>query len=145
MMNLTYYLPEILLGGLAATALIWGILFVRSLLLNSKGKTACRHCKGIASKTSEHPYLFLLPISFGVKYEDPEHYLISHMEPILSKSQIPSGRRACWVTVYCCPKCGSRQVEVTDFLQVRGEECLEGTYIFSYEPFQPLIERWKTL
>ena len=144
-MNLTYYLPEILFGVLVAAALIWGILLIRSLYLNSKGKATCRHCKGVASKTSEQPYLFLLPISFGAKYEDAENYLLSHMKPIREKSQIPSGRRACWVTVYCCQKCNRKQVEITDFLQVRGNENLEGTYTFSYEPFEPFIQQWKSL
>ena len=144
-MSLTYYLPEILFGCLAIVAILWGIMFIWSIFLSSKGKCSCRHCKGIASKTSEPPYLFLLPISFGTKYEDSEHYLASHIQPISDKSQSPSGRRACWVQVYCCPKCNQKQVEITDFLQVRGEETVESTYIFDYETFQPFIERWKRL
>ncbi len=90
-MSLTYYLPEILFGCLAIVAILWGIMFIWSIFLSSKGKCSCRHCKGIASKTSEPPYLFLLPISFGTKYEDSEHYLASHIQPISDKSQIPSG------------------------------------------------------
>ena len=97
--ELTYYLPEIVFGVFALVAIIWGILFVRDMVRRSGGKATCTHCKGNASKLTSPPYLFLLPISFGTKYDNPESYLRSHMVPILRKDRIPTGRRACHVDV----------------------------------------------
>lgn len=144
-MNITYYLPELLLGGAVAAFLIWGIFFARDMFRYSRGGATCMHCQSVASKVTTPAYLFLLPVSFGAKYEDAQNYLLSHMKPILGKEEIPSGRRACHVEVYQCGKCGKKQVQVTDFLQVRGEESLEGTYIFPFEPFQQLLSRWEIL
>lgn len=144
-MDFTYYLPELLLGGAVAAFLIWGAFFARELFRHSRGGATCVHCQAAASKITTPPYLFLLPISFGAKYEDAQNYLLTHMKPILGKEEIPSGRRACHVEVCQCSKCGKKQVQVTDFLQVRGEETLEGTYHFPLEPFQPLLSRWDAL
>ena len=145
-MSLTYYLPEILFGCLAIVAILLGYhVYLEHLFLVPKANVLADIVKELPPKLLSLLYLFLLPISFGTKYEDSEHYLASHIQPISDKSQIPSGRRACWVQVYCCPKCNQKQVEITDFLQVRGEETVESTYIFDYETFQPFIERWKRL
>ncbi len=143
--ELTYYLPEILFGFFALVAVVWGILFIRDLIRHSGGKTTCTHCKGKASKLAAPQYLFLLPVSFGTKYDNPESYLRSHMAPILTKDQIPTGRRACHVDVYQCEQCGKKQVMITDFLQVRGEESLEATYVFAYENFESLLKRWEAV
>lgn len=143
--ELTYYLPEIMFGVFALVAIIWGILFVRDMVRRSGGKATCTHCKGNASKLTSPPYLFLLPISFGTKYDNPESYLRSHMVPILRKDRIPTGRRACHVDVYQCEKCGKKQVIITDFLQVRGDESVEGTYVYPYENFEPLLKRWEAI
>ena len=64
-MDFTYYLPEIIFSVILAVALIWGILFIREMVLHSKGKTTCIYCKHTTSKDSPKKYLFLLPISFG--------------------------------------------------------------------------------
>lgn len=142
-MALTYYLPEIILAVVVAAVLIWGVCFIREMVLHSKGKTTCVYCKHSTSKVSSKKYLFLLPISFGTTYEDAKHYLPSHLRPIMGTDQIPTGRRACWVELYTCSKCGKEQVAVTDFLLVRGTEDVKGTYQLPYEPFQNLIERWE--
>ena len=83
-MSLTYYLPEILFGCLAIVAILWGIMFIWSIFLSSKGKCSCRHCKGIASKTSEPPYYScsLFPLALSMK--TPSIILL----PIYSQSQI---------------------------------------------------------
>ena len=141
--DFSYYLPEILLAILVTIALGWVILVIRDLFRRSKGGITCLHCKGVSNKISRHPYLFLLPISFGDKYEHAASYLPSHMIPISRKEEIPTGRRACWVEVYSCPQCDTKQVLITDFLQVRGTEHLEGSYHLPYEPFYSLIEAWK--
>ena len=143
--DLIYYLPQIILGIVAAAVFIWVIFFIRELIRNSHGKSTCIHCKKAAEKVSPEPYLFLLPVSFGDKYEDAEQYLPSHMRPIMSTRQIPTGRMACRLEVYGCSHCGKRQVTVTDFLLVRGEEDIKRTYELPYEPFGPLIESWLAL
>lgn len=145
MEELSYYLPEIIFGVLALAAVIWGVLLIRDLIRHSGGKTTCMHCKAAASRMETPPYLFLLPVSFGAKYEDPEAYLLSRMQPILNKDQIPTGRRACHVEVYQCGKCAGKQVVITDFLQVRENESPEGTYVFAYETFAPLLRRWEAM
>ena len=130
-MDLTYYLPEIIFGLIVVVALIWGVCFVREMFLFSKGKTTCVYCKNTTFKDSPKKYLFLLPISFGTTYEDAEHYLPSHLMPIMGTDHIPTGRRACWVELYRCGRCGKEQVTVTDFLLVRGVEDVKGTYLLS--------------
>ena len=50
------------------------------------------------------------------------------MITILDNTQIPLGKRACWVTVYRCTQCEGRHAVVVDFLQVRGEEHVKGRY-----------------
>lgn len=144
-MDLTYYLPEIIFGLIVVVALIWGVCFVREMFLFSKGKTTCVYCKKTTFKDSPKKYLFLLPISFGTTYEDAEHYLPSHLMPIMGTDHIPTGRRACWVELYRCGRCGKEQVTVTDFLLVRGVEDVKGTYPLPYEPFQRLIDRWESM
>ncbi len=145
MSEFTYYLPVIIFGVLAAVAVIWGILFVREMSLRSHGKSACIHCKAAAEKLVTPDYLFLLPVSFGDKYEDAQRYLLSHMRPILYKNQIPSGRRACRLEIHQCSKCRRQQALITDFLQVRGEESVKSTYTFPLETFQSLIAQWEAI
>lgn len=144
-MDFTYYLPEILLALFAAAALIWGVGFIREMVLLSKGNSTCVHCKHTTSKVSPKKYLFLLPISFGTTYEDAEHYLPAHLRPIMGTDHIPTGKRACWVEAYACSRCGRQQVTVTDFLLVRGVEDVKGTYTLPYEPFEKLIDRWESM
>ena len=144
-MDITYYLPEIIFAVLAAAALIWAVCFMREMILLSRGKVTCVHCRHTTPKNSPKKYLVLLPISFGTTYEDAEHYLPSHLQPVMGIDQIPTGRRACWVELYSCGRCGREQVSVTDFLLVRGVEDVKKTYILPSEPFQKLIDRWETM
>ena len=142
-MNILDYLPEIIFAVLAAIGLIWAISFIRELLRHRKGEGTCISCKAVANKEEDQPpYLFLLPVFFGTEYADEERYLLSKMSPIRDKTMIPTGQRACRVEVQVCQVCGTRQVEITDFLQVRQEESVKSRYVFSYEPFAPLLESW---
>ncbi len=142
-MNPAYYLPEIIFVIALAVALIWGIFFVRDLGRTKKGESTCIYCKAAAAKISPYTYLFLIPVSFGETYENAEKYLLSHMKPIAGKEKIPTGMRACYVEVYNCSRCDKKHVVVKDFLQVRGEDYIKGTYEFAYEPFRPLLEAWE--
>lgn len=139
-MSLTYYLPEMMFVLLVIGALILAVCFFRDLFRGKNGESTCIYCKAAASKVSQQPFLFLLPVFFGEQYEDAENYLLSHMAPITGKEQIPGGRRACYVEVHSCSQCDKKQVVITDFLQVRGEDYIKGNYIFSYEKFRPLLE-----
>lgn len=139
-MSLTYYLPEIMFVLLVIGAVILAVCFFRDLSRGKKGESTCVYCKAAASKVSQQPYLFLLPVFFGEQYEDAENYLLSNMVPIMGKEQIPNGRRACYVEVHACSQCDKKQVVITDFLQVRGEDYIKGNYVFSYEKFRPLLE-----
>ena len=142
-MSLTAYLPEIIVAVVVIVVLAWLASFIKNLLREKKGQITCIHCKAAADKISHYPYLFLIPVTFGNHYSDPEKYLLKNMSPIMSKQQIPTGQRACKVDVFSCPRCNKLMVEITDFLQVRGEECSEEYHIFDHDPFRPLLESWE--
>ena len=144
-MDFIYYLPEILFGALALAAVIWAIALVRDLRRGNYGEAGCIHCRGTAVKEGYGPCLFLLPLHFGETYDNSEEYLRTHLRPIYSKDQIPTGMRACWLDVYRCRRCDKRQVQITDFLDVRGEENVKKCYNFSYETFRPLVEQWREM
>lgn len=135
------YLPEVIVLLSLAGAAWFLIGFLRAVADGLGNITRCIACKEKTAMETGYPRLFLLPISFGDTYEHPEAYLSANMIPIQSKDQIPSGKRACRVEVYRCPACGTRQVEITDFLLVRGEESMKGRYSFSYEPFARVFEK----
>ncbi|WP_455618775.1 hypothetical protein [Eisenbergiella sp.] len=144
-MGWIYYMPEILFV-IAAIIAVFGIIsLVRSLSADKEGKILCRKCQAPAVKSASHAYLFLIPASFDQEYEDAEGYLSRNMKPIAGKDQIPTGRRACWLEVFTCTKCDERQVRIRDFLQVRGEEYLKGTYILPYASFRSLTEQWEEM
>lgn len=145
MSSLTYYIPIIVVAVVIA-AVVWFLFtFIRNLIREKNGETTCLKCKAAAPKTTRYPYLFLIPVSFGDTYSDAENYLRSHMRPIMDKGQIPTGQRACKVEVFDCPRCNNRQVEITDFLQVRGTESAKAYYEFAYESFRPLLEAWENM
>ena len=141
-----YYLPELLVVLAVLAAAVWGFFFLRSIRRDKQGKSTCPACKGIAEKDARYnePYLFALPLSIGDMYESAERYLPSHMIPILDKTQIPLGKRACWVTVYRCTQCEGRHAVVVDFLQVRGEEHVKGRNDMDLELLRPLLEQVET-
>lgn len=143
-MSFTYYLPTIIFAAVVIAALVWAILIGRDVIRAGKGDATCMYCKAAAAKISKREYLYLIPAFFGDKYDNEESYLRSNMQPIMSKSQIPSGQRACRVEVYICSKCDKKQVGITDFLQVREEEYIKGGYVFAYESFRHLIEDWES-
>lgn len=141
-MNPMYYLPEIIVVIVIGVALIWGFFLIRELLRVRRNASTCMYCKADAVKDSGHIYWFLLPISFGDTYDEEEKFLISNMRPIMGKDQIPTGQRACKAEVFHCTRCNKRQVDIEDFLQVRGEEYPKGHYTFAYEHFKHLLESW---
>lgn len=123
--------------------LVVTILNARARLREKRGESVCIFCKALASRISQKPYLFLIPVFFGEFYEDEENYLRTHMKPIGGTEQIPTGMRACYVEVYHCPRCDKRHVVVKDFLRVRGEDYTKRVYRFPYESFRPLLDGWE--
>ncbi|MCM1156289.1 MAG: hypothetical protein NC314_05435 [Roseburia sp.] len=142
-MSLTDYLPAIIIVIVAIAVIAFVFSFVKNLIREKKGQITCPHCKAAAEKISHYPYLFLLPVSFGDHYAEPEKYLLRNMYPIRSKEQIPTGRRACKAAVFSCSRCNKQLVEITDFLQVRGEEYPKEYHTFDHDPFRPLLEAWE--
>lgn len=144
-MDQFYYLPYLILAAVIGIVLILGFLFIREFLRIKRGETTCMYCKAAASKASKHSYLFLIPIHFGDTYGDAENYLRTHMRPIMENKQIPTGQRACRIELYSCSRCNKKQVNITDFLQVRGADYTKGSYVFAYEPFRHLLEEWDNM
>lgn len=137
-MAFIYYLPEIIFLTCAAAAVIAVVRALPSIFGILKGKEQCPKCRAATVREDVPARLFLLPVSFGDTYENAEDYLLSHMVPIQSKEAIPTGRRACRMELYRCPKCDARWVKITDFLQVRDTEDIKGFYTFPYEHFSGL-------
>lgn len=142
-MSPVYYLPMIICVAALAAVFVFVVSFIRGQFREKKGESTCIYCKGAASKVSRYPYLFLIPVSFGEIYEEPEKYLLSHMRPIAGREQIPTGMRACYAEVYSCTGCDKKHVVIRDFLLVRGEDYIKNIYEFAYEPFRPLLEAWE--
>lgn len=143
--GLSYYIPAAAVTVAAVAAVCWIAVFIRNIIREKRGQTTCMKCKAAALKITAYPYLFLIPVLFGDVYNNAEEYLRTHMTPVLSKQQIPTGQRACMAAVFECPRCGCKQVEITDFLQVRGESYAKGHYKFAYEAFAPLLEDWERM
>lgn len=132
-----------ILAVVLVVGVIVGILTAKERRLSRRGESVCIYCKTAAPRISQNTYLFLIPVFFGDVYQDAEKYLLSHMKPIGSTEQIPTGMRACYVEVYQCPQCGRRHVVVKDFLRVRSEDSIKQIYQFSYESFRPMLDAWE--
>lgn len=136
------YIIGIITAFIAVVVIYVIFCVARHSTREKRGQSTCMKCKAAADRASQYRYLFLLPISFGDTYSDAENYLRNHMRPIMNKNQIPSGQRACWIDIFECSRCGTKQVDITDFLQVRGEEYAKAYHKFAYESFRPLIDAW---
>ncbi len=143
MAGLSYYLPVIIIAVVVVAAIVMGRSVIRDYLRVKKNGSTCMYCKGEAARALPRNYLFLLPVSFGDTYENAENYLLTHMVPIMSREQIPSGRRACKAEVHSCSKCGKKQIIIEDFLLVRGEDYMKEYYVFAYEKFRSLLDAWE--
>lgn len=142
---MNFYIPAFI-AIVVVIVIIWvAFALIRGAIREKRGQSTCIKCKAAASKITQYPYLFLLPLSFGDTYSDAENYLRAHMTPIMDRRQIPTGKRACKVDVYECPRCNTRQAEITDFLLVRGADCNEGHYKFSYDSFRSVLEAWENM
>lgn len=59
--------------------------------------------------------------------------------PIQREEEIPTARRACRIWRLRCPMCGAQYMFVRDFLRVRQDETLEGTYLYEYQELAGLL------
>lgn len=97
----------------------------------------CNQCKTMMN--DEFVRLYLLPCRFDEQHEECAEYYLNNAYPINHVSEIPTGQRACRITVMVCPKCGFRKVNVTDFLKVRDQELLKSGDMYDLETFQGFL------
>ena len=89
----------------------------------------CKACKKRMEQMGP-PRLFLLPVYSDGRYSASADYFKEHCVPIQRVEEIPTARRACRVWLLRCPVCGEEKLLVQDFLRVRAEEVLEGSYLY---------------
>ena len=109
---------------------------ISRLILKGSEKSTYR-CKLCREKMAEtHSFLYLIPAKIDDVHEESAQYYIKNATPIQSTEQIPTGNRACYISVLQCQTCGYREVSVVDFLKVRDKEIIKGGDIYSYEDFK---------
>lgn len=97
----------------------------------------CKLCKEKMAET--HSYLYLIPARIDDVHEESSAYYLKNATPIQSQEQIPTGNRACYITVFQCQTCGYRDVSVVDFLKVRDKEIIKGGDVYSYKEFKDFL------
>lgn len=101
-------------------------------------KAKCSKCKGSLEQVGESK-LYLIDA-----YTDQEHpetkEFYQKSQRIMDENAIPSGRRTCYMKVCRCNDCGSRFVDVIDFLKVRDSEIIKGGEEFAYEEMGEFYE-----
>lgn len=105
------------------------VLFGNLLMKEAKKAPKCKTCKKRMEKQGA-PRLFLLPVHNDEAYSASASYFKQNCVPIQTEADIPTARRACRVWLLRCPVCGEEKLLVQDFLRVRAEEVLEGSYLY---------------
>ena len=98
----------------------------------------CRTCKKRMEQMGP-PRLFLLPVYSDGRYSASADYFKEHCVSIQRVEEIPTARRACRIWRLRCPVCGTQRLFVQDFLRVRQDETLEGTYLYEYQELAGLL------
>ena len=98
----------------------------------------CRTCKKRMEQIGP-PRLFLLPVYSDGRYPASADYFKEHCVPIQREEEIPTARRACRIWRLRCPVYGTQRLFVQDFLRVRQDETLEGTYLYEYQELAGLL------
>lgn len=119
-----YDLLELLLGG-----------FVTK---QGQKMPKCKSCKKRMEKQGA-PRLFLLPVYSDGRYPASADYFRQNCVSIQREEQIPTARRACRIWRLRCPVCGTQHFLVQDFLRVRQDELLEGSYLYAYPELAELL------
>lgn len=73
------------------------------------------------------------------RYSASADYFKEHCVSIQRVEEIPTARRACRIWRLRCPVCGTQRLFVQDFLRVRQDETLEGTYLYEYQELAGLL------
>lgn len=121
--------------------------FLLPLLTKGAGKflkgrrLRCRQCKGMMMNITSS--LYVLPVHFDHIHERSAAYYRKNAKAIAGIEQVPSGNRACKMTVSQCSVCGYKEVEVIDFLPVRGQEVIEGADVYPYSEFGQFFNNLK--
>lgn len=131
-----------ILGILAIVCLVLRLIIYPILCLiirHANTETQkCKKCKGTMIDRASH--LYLIPVMFDDKYEESAEYYINNFQRIEDISQIPNGRRACYLYLFQCQNCGHKNISIVDFLKVRDKEILKGGDIYEYEKFREFLE-----
>ena len=98
----------------------------------------CRTCKKRMEQMGP-PQLFLLPVYSDGRYSASADYFKENCVPIQREEEIPTARRACRIRRLRCPVCGTQRLFLQDFLRVRQDETLEGTYLYEYQELAGLL------
>ena len=98
----------------------------------------CRTCKKRMEQIGP-PRLVLLPVYSDGRYPASADYFKEHCVPIQREEEIPTARRACRIWRLRCPVYGTQRLFVQDFLRVRQDETLEGTYLYEYQELAGLL------
>lgn len=114
------------------------LLFGDLLIKQEKKMPKCRTCKKRMEQMGL-PRLFLLPVYSDGRYSASADYFRKNCVPIQREEEIPTARRACRIWRLRCPVCGTQRLFVQDFLRVRQDETLEGTYLYEYQELAGLL------
>lgn len=109
---------------------------VMKLAMNAEDK--CSKCKGSLQQEGESK-LYLIDAYIDDTHPETVAFY-QKSQRLLDENAIPSGRRTCYMKVFRCKECGSRFVEVIDFLRVRDNEILKGGNEFTYEEMGEFYE-----
>ncbi len=69
-------------------------------------------------------------------HEKSAEYYRKNAKPIANIKQVPTGGRVCKMNVFRCSSCGYKEVEVIDFLPVRGQEAVQSKEVYPYSEFE---------
>lgn len=116
------------------------LIMKAAMKIGEKTTDRCKLCKGeLVESTS---YLCLLPVMFGDSHEESAEYYLENAKLIEDLSQIPNGKRACYMYVFQCQGCGYKEVSVVDFLQVRDNMVIKGGGTYPYEKFGEFLNQF---
>ena len=106
---------------------------------SEKSGYKCKICKEKMLESQSD--LYLIPAKIDDVHEESSAYYLNNATPIENTDQIPTGNRACYITVFQCPSCGHRNVSIVDFLKVRDKEIIKGGDIYSYDEFKDFLNQ----
>lgn len=110
---------------------------LNNLMFEDEDNIKCKKCKG--KMILQQKRLYLLPCYFGDTHEESAAYYINNLALIDNLEQIPTGRRAAYVSLFSCGSCTNKTVSVVDFLKVREKTVAKGGSMFSYDEMKNIL------